>query len=516
MSGEWQIPGSWEWTKLGDVTRVVGGGTPRSNEPDYWNGDIPWLTPADLSGYRAKTISHGDRSISATGLDRSAARLLPAGTVLFSSRAPIGYVAIAANPIATNQGFKSFVPPAEVCSSFLYYYLRSAKALAIQSASGTTFKELSKRRAAALPFPLPPLPEQHRIVARIESLFASLDDGIAALRRAEANLERYRASVLKAAVEGRLTEQWRTENPAGETAEELLGRVLAERRKRWEDDQLAKFAAKGQRPTRNWKEKYKEPTKPDLGRLPRLPGGWCWSTVDQLASAIQYGHTASADPSRQDGPRFLRITDIQQGRVRWQTVPGCAVTEAEAEKYRLNRGDIVFARTGATTGKSYLIKDPPEAIFASYLIRVELSDLVSSRYVSVFFQSGPYWEQIERGKRGIGQPNVNARVLAHVALPMPPVGEQAEIAGRFLSVEDALQQGSDRSLESCFSAASALRQSILKRAFEGRLVPQDPDDEPASILLERIRAEREAEGKKPRKRKRRPLKPQRKRKSQVA
>ena len=123
---------------------------------------------------------------------------------------------------------------------------------------------------------LAPLPEQHRIAAKIESLFAKLDGGVAALKRAQANLERYRTSVLKAAVEGRLTEQWRRENPPEETGEELLGRILAERQKRWETEQLAKFAAKGKKPPRNWKTKYNEPVAPDTSGLPKLPEGWCW------------------------------------------------------------------------------------------------------------------------------------------------------------------------------------------------------------------------------------------------
>ena len=337
---------------------------------------------------------------------------------------------------------------------------------------------------------LAPLPEQHRIVAKIDDLFARLVEGIAALKRAQANLKRYRASVLKAAVEGRLTEQWREQNPPEETGEQLLDRILAERRARWEEEQLAKFAAKGRRPPRNWKTKCKEPVEPDTAKLPDLPKGWCWATVDQVAPVIQYGHTASADPSKQDGPRFLRITDIQRGRVRWSDVPGCVASEAVTEKYRLSKGDIVFARTGATTGKSYLIKDHPKAIFASYLIRVGLSKLVHSRYISVFFQSGTYWAQIERGKRGIGQPNVNARVLAHIILPLPPVREQIEIANQVIFAESVMRLASDRFLRSCLTTAAALRQSILKRAFEGGLVPQNPADEPASVLLERISAER--------------------------
>lgn len=404
-------------------------------------------------------------------------------------------------------------PSGVVASRFLFHQVLRDSFIGEVPTYGTSPPSAREDEFLKQRIPLAPLREQHRIVAKIESLFARLDEGVAALERAEANLERYRASVFKAAVEGRLTEQWRRENPPDETGEELLRRILAEQRKRWEAEKLAKFAAEGKKPPRNWKAKYREPVAPDASALPRLPEGWCWATVDQLAPVIQYGHTASADPSKQDGPRFLRITDIQDGRVQWSGVPGCVASEAETEKYRLSAGDIVFARTGATTGKSYLIESHPEAIFASYLIRVGLSYLVHPRYVSVFFQSGSYWSQVERGKRGIGQPNVNARVLANITLPLPPVREQVEIADRVAFAEDAVWQASSRFMGSCLTAASALRQSILKRAFEGRLVPQDPDDEPASVLLERIRAERQGERTRG---KRRAAKPRRQRRNRVA
>ena len=136
---------------MGEIADVVGGGTPKTKDPsNFDNGDIPWITPADLTGYTAKYIERGKRNISKKGLDGSAARMMPAGAVLFSSRAPIGYVAIAANPVCTNQGFKSFVPRAGVLPEYLYYYLKQAKPLADDLASGTTFKEVSAKRAAMI------------------------------------------------------------------------------------------------------------------------------------------------------------------------------------------------------------------------------------------------------------------------------------------------------------------------------------------------------------------------------
>ncbi len=205
MREPWQVPESWVWVESREIAEIVGGGTPRTDEPaNFDGGDVPWITPADLSGYKNKHISRGTRNITKKGLDNSGARLLPKGTVLFSSRAPIGYVAIASNPVSTNQGFKSFVLRPDIISDYAYYYLQRAKDLAIELSSGTTFREVSGAKAAVIPFPVAPPAEQKRIVDEIEKQFTRLDAAVAALKRVQANLKRYRASVLKAACEGRL------------------------------------------------------------------------------------------------------------------------------------------------------------------------------------------------------------------------------------------------------------------------------------------------------------------------
>ena len=357
--------------------------------------------------------------------------------------------------------------------------------------SGTTRLKLTQGSMRKLPLVLPSIQEQRRIVAKLDELFSELDAGVAALERAQATLKRYRASVLKAAVEGKLTEEWRQENPPDETGEELLERILVERGKRWEEEQLAKFKAKGQKPPKNWQRKYKEPPGPDTTDLPGLPEGWVETDVGSLMSFIQYGHTASAI-TRATGPRFLRITDIRDSGVDWNTVPSCDLTAEEQEKYRLRPGDLVFARTGATTGKSYLIRTLPDAVFASYLIRLRPTDGIDPAFVYWFFQSPTYWSQISKGKRGVGQPNVNATVLASLRVPVAPSPEQHRIVAileELFSVVNHLEADINAKLKS----AQGLRQSILERAFAGQLVPQDPNDEPASLLLERIRVSREAE-----------------------
>ena len=188
MEARWDIPGHWKWVAARDVGEIVGGGTPSTRDPtNFANRGIPWITPADLTGYVGKYIDRGARDLSEKGYNSSGARLMPPGAVLFSSRAPIGYCVIASNELATNQGFKSLIPSCDYCPEYLRYYLVSAKEYAESLASGTTFKELSGARIANLAIPAPPLPEQRQIVTKLDRLTGRT-------ARAREQLERFRGS----------------------------------------------------------------------------------------------------------------------------------------------------------------------------------------------------------------------------------------------------------------------------------------------------------------------------------
>src|SRR5687768_14082362 len=153
----------WQILTLGETGEIISGGTPSTTVKEYWGGDINWISPSDLTGYKSKTISKGAKSITTLGLKNSSARLMPKGSVLFSSRAPIGYVVIAGDELCTNQGFKSIIPHEFMCSEYLYYYLSASKQQAEKAASGTTFKEISKAKFSELTIPVPDLDTQHRI-----------------------------------------------------------------------------------------------------------------------------------------------------------------------------------------------------------------------------------------------------------------------------------------------------------------------------------------------------------------
>lgn len=196
MTDLWELPAGWRWTTMGEVAKVVGGSTPKTGEPSYWGGDIPWITPDDLSGFSDKYIERGRRSITQAGYGSCSAQMVPAGTVLFTSRAPIGYVAIAANPVCTNQGFKSFVCGEDADAEYVYWYLRASVNLARSLASGTTFLELSGKAAARMPIPLPPLDEQRRIVGAVEAQMTRLEAGSVDIVAARKRVRGYRTQVL--------------------------------------------------------------------------------------------------------------------------------------------------------------------------------------------------------------------------------------------------------------------------------------------------------------------------------
>ena len=215
-----------------------------------------------------------------------------------------------------------------------------------------------------------------------------------------------------------------------------------------------------------------------------VPEGWVWTEIAEISSSINYGVSESAKVTGKY--RLLRITDIQDGKVSWESVPFTDYPEDKAKAFELSDGDILFARTGATVGKSYLVESAPNnAIFASYLIRVQYSHSVIPQYIKFFFESGYYWEQISSNSVGVGQPNVNGTSLGKLRIPLPPAAEQKRIseeAHRWMGVIDSLEFEAQHLSEDI----GASKSKILDLAIHGKLVPQDPSDEPAIELLKRI------------------------------
>ena len=341
---------------------------------------------------------------------------------------------------------------------------------------------------------LPPKNEQTRIANLLDALLDDLATGVAALERCREKLHLYRASVLKAAVEGDLTADWRSAHPDAEPASTLLQRILAERRARWEQEQLRTYAEEGKTPPKNWQAKYKEPVAPELADLPPLPAGWEWVGFDQIG-AIQGGlqKSPARAPKRNHFP-YLRVANVRRGRLQLDELHRFELTPQELAKLRLETGDVLLVEgNGSRTeiGRCALWNGEVEdCVHQNHIIRVRLATGVSPQYVNIFLNSpiGQFAiQQAASSTSGLYTLSVNK--VKRLSLPLPPTAEQQAIANCVEGHATGIEQ-IDTTLTDKLAAATRLRQSILHRAFTGNLLPQDPNDEPAPKLIERIVAKR--------------------------
>ena len=349
------------------------------------------------------------------------------------------------------------------------------------------------------PVPVAPASEQKRVVAEIEKHFTRLDAAVALLKRVQANLKAYRASVLKAAVEGRLmpteAELARKERRRYESGEELLQRILRERRRRWEADRVAKMRAEGGEPENDeWKHAYREPKAPASADLPTVPEGWVWATAEQLSDetrAITYG-VIKLGEHKEDGVPVLRSSDVRHLCLELGEVKRTSRTIAANYKRTSLQGGEVLVTVRGTLGGVCVV--PPRCVGFNVSREVAVLSLVEGQLAAVlamFISSAPTQHWLMKHSRGIAYTGINIGALKELPLPLPPMAEQKRIIAE---VERQLSMAKEvaGSTEVQQRRATGLRQAILKLAFEGGLVPQDPTDEPASVLLEHIRVERAA------------------------
>lgn len=483
------LPQGWCCTSLEKIASWGSGGTPSRNVERYFQGSIPWVKTGELeSKYIRKTEEH----ISEEALKNSSAKIFPKGSVgIAMYGATIGKLSIWGVDASTNQACAVGIPSEAINNEFLYYFLLSERQNLIKAGKGGAQPNLSQGIIKEWPINLPPLAEQHRIVAKIEELFSELDKGIENLKTAQAQLKVYRQSLLKHAFEGKLTAQWRAENQDKlETADALLKRIQQERVQRYQQ-QLADWQTNG-----GSKPKAPKPLPPltaeELAELPELPEGWVGARLGWMTCSVEYG--TSAKSAESGTCPVLRMGNIQNGKFDWADLV-YTDDEAEIAKYLLKDGDVLFNRTNSPelVGKSAIFKSKQPAIFAGYLIRVnQIATIMESQYLNYFLNSHIAKQHGNTVKTdGVNQSNINGEKLVNYPFPFCCLEEQkviVELLDARLSEVDQLELTITTSLQQ----AEALRQSILKKAFSGQLVPQDPNDEPASELLARIRAERAA------------------------
>jgi type I restriction enzyme, S subunit len=484
-----QTPNGWLECEIGEVARIVSGGTPPSKDPTNFttNGGIPWITPADLSGYQEKYISRGRRNLSEKGFHACSAAKIPSGSVLFSSRAPVGYVAIALNEVTTNQGFKSFVLPSEVDSRFIYFYLRHIKPIAEQMATGTTFKELSGSATARLPLIIAPLNEQKRIADKLDRLLTRVDACREKCDRIPLILKRFRQAVLAAATSGKLTEDWREENFEFETTSELLERLQKERKVNLQyktnDSRTRNFSA------------------------PLLPGSWSYIPIG-VVGEVFLGRQRSPKNHHGEYMRpYVRAANITWNGWNFSDVKEMNFDPRDFERFRLQVGDVLVNEGSGSAdevGKPAIWRgEIKNCCFQNTLICVRPYEKMSE-YLYIVCLKAALSKAFVEETRGVNIHHIGKERFSSFLISLPPIAEQQEIVRRV----ETLFAYADR-LEAQYQKArehiDRLTPAILDKAFRGELVPQDPNDEPASALLERIQALRISTEKSQKKQRQKPV-----------
>ena len=310
-------------------------------------------------------------------------------------------------------------------SKFLQYYLQAKCDDIINTATGSTNQTfLSLNNTLQWIIPTPPLAEQERIISYVNSLF----DRINIIDNNQAELEQLyddlKKKTLDLAIQGKLVSQ----DPNDEPACELLKRIRTEKKAQLGKKYVDSYIYKGD--DNCYYEHIDGKTKDVLLETPfDLPKTWIWARWGNLSNSIQYGYNA---PAKEKGRiKMVRISDIYNNEVDWVNVPFCDISEKEIATYLLKQNDILFARTGGTVGKSYLVKTvPEEAIYAGYLIRTRYSEKLSAQYLKYFMDSSLYWMQLRDGTIATAQPNCNGQTLSKMILPLPPRAEQQRIVDK--------------------------------------------------------------------------------------
>jgi len=449
-----ELPKGWVWTSLGNVITFEYGKGLREDKRDR-DGNTPVYGSNGVVGY------HSDP-------------LIEKPCLIVGRKGSAGHVHLSRGPCWAIDTTYYVIPPEGIGLSFLYYLLSTLQLGSLDKS--TAIPGLNRNDVYSLTIPLPPFPEQHRIVAKIEELFTKLDAGVEALKKVKAQLKRYRQAVLKYAFEGRLTEEWRQSelrNPNSalkkEPASVLLEQIKEERKK-------------------NAKGKYREMPPVDTSDLPELPEGWVWTTVSQVTTKVTDG--VHKTPKYVDnGIPFISVNNMSKNGT-LSFYPCKFITLEEHQEFYKHcnpeKGDVLLSKVGTVGLTSVINTDKEFSLFVNTALIKPLPNMISPEFLAFILRYGFLSDFYNSFISGSTQKLIGTTKIGLLPIPLASFEEQKEIVKeieRLFSVAEEVEKVVQLSLKQ----AERLRQSILKKTFEGKLVPQDPTDEPAEKLLERIK-----------------------------
>lgn len=494
-----ELPEGWVWVPFGDVCAI----NPRHERGALADDELVSFVPMAAVDHESGTIPGS--SARPYGEVRKGFTHFAEGDVLFARITPCmenGKVAVA-HSLVNGLGcgtteFHVLRPLGGILPEYIHRYLRqeSFRRAAAANMSGTAGQlRVPTDYVKSVELPLAPLPEQRRIVAKIEALFAQSRTARQALDHIPPLLKKFRQSVLAAAFRGDLTRDWREQHPDVEPASVLLERIRAERRCKWEKD----LRAKGKDPR---KMKYEEPKLVDSSELPELPRQWAWANVGWLAASEPYslvdgpfGSNLKTADYVNEGVRVVRLQNIGEGEFRDTDRAFISREKFEGlKRHSIYPGDLIIATLGDPVARVCRFPiDHPTAMVKADCIRFKVDvACAESLYVMWALNTVEAHKRAEMAAHGVGRLRVNLNEIKQLPVPLAPLSEQQQIVAKIrelFALADAIEAG----VEAAWQQADRIDQSILARAFRGELVPQDPNDEPASALLERIHAERPKE-----------------------
>ena len=480
-------PSGWRWAPLVEVARLESGHTPSREHPEYWDGGISWIGIKDARTHHGQTITDTFQTVTKAGIANSAARILPKNTVCLSRTASVGYVTVMGREMATSQDFVNWICGPSLEPQFLKHLLIAENESLFRFGKGTTHTTIYYPEVKAFHICLPPLPEQCRIVAKLESLQARSRRAREAIEAVPPLLEKLRQSILAAAFRGDLTKDWREKHPDVEPASELLKRISIERRKKWEEAELAKMKAKGKAPTDDkWKARYVEPEPVDDSELPELPEGWCWARAQELARsdanaicAGPFGTIFKAKDFRDEGIPIIFLRHVARGQYLTHK-PGYMdrkIWKELFQPYSVFGGELLVTKLGDPPGTCAIypsnlgpamvtpdvIKmDPdPHVTIGVYLMRYFNSDFARGNTFGVSY--------------GTTRLRMTLGLFREMPVPVAPLDEQKVIV---TAVERAFARVANVTGVADFAKDNLanLDSAILSKAFRGELVPQEPGD----------------------------------------